>query len=73
MGSFGRLSLLEDLPDPKALVLRKREVAHIVTMHKLLGALDERLEKVDGVILEGRQVCTALHGEEVKPEEKVME
>ena len=37
-------------------------------MDELLDALDERLEKVDGVVLEGSQVRVALHGEEGESE-----
>lgn len=40
-------------------------------MDELLLALDERLQKVDGVTLEGSQVGSALDGEEVEPEEGV--
>ena len=68
MGSFGRLSLLEDLPDPKALVLRKREVAHVVCVHELLGALDDGLEEVDGVALVRCEVRMTLHREERVPD-----
>lgn len=40
-------------------------------MDELLGALDERLEIVDRVVLKGSQVRVTFYGEEVEPIELV--
>ena len=63
--------LLQELLDAEALVLRHRKVLDLVAVEELALAVDELLEEVDGVALQGRQVGVALDGEEVVPEDKV--
>ena len=59
--------LLEDVPDGEALVLRQRQVPHLVVVDETLAAADDALQEVNGVALEGRQVRVALHGEKHVP------
>ena len=67
----GRLG--EELFHAEPLVLRHRQVLHLVAVQKLALTVDERLEEVDCVALVRSQVGTALDAEEVIPTEDVSE
>ena len=49
--SLVALSLLKDVLDAEALVLRQRQVPHPVVVDETLAAADDALQKVDGVAL----------------------
>ncbi len=60
-------SFLDELLDAKTFVLRHREVAHSIAVDKLPLALDQLLQKVDRVALEGCKVRMALNSQESVP------
>ena len=45
--------LLEDVLDAEALVLRQRQVPHLVIVDKTLAAANDALQEVDSMALEG--------------------
>ena len=55
------LRSFENLLDPKAFVLRHRQVTDAVAVDELSLTLNERLEVVDGVALVGRQVRVTVY------------
>jgi len=60
-------SFFDELFDAKAFVLGNGEVTNSVAVDELSLALDQLLQKVDGMTLVGCKVCTALNCEKVVP------
>ena len=60
-GQWVLLRSFENLLDPKAFVLRHRQVTDAVAVDELSLTLNERLEVVDGVALVGRQVRVTVY------------
>jgi len=60
-------SFFDELFDAQAFVLGYREITHSIAVDELSLALDQLLQKVDGMTLVGCKVCTALNCEKVVP------